>query len=79
MRIPFRSNPHNSGIYIVEYLFVVLSVSRKDLSGYHSFALPALPYNYWNSHCSACLQPCAFLAGDYILLGRLTGHLNGGK
>ncbi|GHJ87333.1 hypothetical protein NliqN6_3735 [Naganishia liquefaciens] len=46
MRIPFRSNPHSTGIYIVEYLFVVLS-------------------------------PCAFLAADYILLGRITRHLNG--
>ncbi|KAJ9122449.1 hypothetical protein QFC22_001874 [Naganishia vaughanmartiniae] len=46
MRIPFRSNPHSTGIYIVEYLFVVLS-------------------------------PCAFLAADYILLGRITNHLNG--
>lgn len=24
MRIPFRNSPHSTGIYIVEYLFVVL-------------------------------------------------------
>jgi hypothetical protein len=28
MRIPFRSDPHNTTIYIVQYLFIVLSVSR---------------------------------------------------
>jgi hypothetical protein len=27
MRIVFRTNPHSSGVYIVQYLFVVLSVS----------------------------------------------------
>lgn len=27
MRIPFRSDPHNTTIYIVQYLFIVLSVS----------------------------------------------------
>lgn len=46
MRIPFRSNPHSTGIYIIEYLFVVLS-------------------------------PCAFLAGDYIVFGRLVQMLDG--
>lgn len=46
MRIPFRTNPHSTGIYIVEYLFVVLS-------------------------------PCAFLAGDYIVFGRLVQMLDG--
>ncbi|KDN47510.1 hypothetical protein RSAG8_03650, partial [Rhizoctonia solani AG-8 WAC10335] len=41
-------DPHSKGIYIAEYLFVVLS-------------------------------PCAFLAADYILLGRLVEHLNAGQ
>ncbi|KIR37185.1 integral membrane protein [Cryptococcus deuterogattii MMRL2647] len=45
LRIAFRTNPHSSGLYIVCYLFVVLS-------------------------------PCAFLAGDYILLGRLVQYLD---
>ncbi|WVW82412.1 hypothetical protein I302_104419 [Kwoniella bestiolae CBS 10118] len=45
LRVAFRKNPHSSGLYIVCYLFVVLS-------------------------------PCAFLAGDYILLGRLVQYLN---
>lgn len=63
LRIAFRTNPHstgelrynlpmvdtcltvNIGLYIVCYLFVVLS-------------------------------PCAFLAGDYILLGRLVQYLD---
>jgi hypothetical protein len=31
MRIPFRSDPHNTTIYIVQYLFIVLSVSRLGL------------------------------------------------
>lgn len=48
MRIPFRTSPHSRGIYIVQYLFVVLS-------------------------------PCAFLAADYILLGRLTLHLSSNR
>ncbi|WWD17784.1 hypothetical protein CI109_102226 [Kwoniella shandongensis] len=46
LRVVFRSNPHSTGLYIVCYLFVVLS-------------------------------PCAFLAGDYILLGRLVQYLEG--
>ncbi|KAK8866017.1 hypothetical protein IAR55_001168 [Kwoniella newhampshirensis] len=46
LRVAFRSNPHSTGLYIVCYLFVVLS-------------------------------PCAFLAGDYILLGRLVQFLEG--
>ncbi|OWT36398.1 integral membrane protein [Cryptococcus neoformans] len=45
LRIAFRTNPHSTGLYIVCYLFVVLS-------------------------------PCAFLAGDYILLGRLVQYLD---
>ncbi|WVQ85253.1 hypothetical protein IAT38_007418 [Cryptococcus sp. DSM 104549] len=45
LRVAFRNNPHSSGLYIVCYLFVVLS-------------------------------PCAFLAGDYILLGRLVEFLD---
>lgn len=46
LRIPLRSNLHSTGIYVVEYLFVVLS-------------------------------PCALLAADYIILGRLSQHLDG--
>lgn len=46
LRIPLRNNPHSTGLYIVMYLFVVLS-------------------------------PCALLAGDYILLGRLVDHIDG--
>lgn len=45
LRLAFRNNPHSQAIYILQYLFVVLS-------------------------------PCAFLAGDYILLGRLVAHLD---
>lgn len=37
--------PESKGLYIVEYLFVVLS-------------------------------PCAFIAADYVLLGRLARHLD---
>lgn len=47
-RFGLTRNPHSQGIYIAEYLFVVLS-------------------------------PCAFLAGDYILLGRLARYLDAGK
>ncbi|WVQ97387.1 hypothetical protein IAU59_004499 [Kwoniella sp. CBS 9459] len=45
LRVVFRNNPHSTGLYIVCYLFVVLS-------------------------------PCAFLAGDYILLGRMVSYLD---
>jgi hypothetical protein len=47
-RFGLHVHPESSGIYIVEYLFVVLS-------------------------------PCAFIAADYILLGRLAKHLNADK
>lgn len=32
MRIPFRNDPHNTAIYIVQYLFIVLSVSLSCVS-----------------------------------------------
>ena len=64
MRLALRKNPHSEGVYIVMYLFVVLSVSpqvhRRDLKA--------------ESH-----KPCAFLAANYILLGRLVRHLDGSK
>ncbi|KAJ7929961.1 RTA1-like protein [Mycena leptocephala] len=44
-RFGLHSNPESKGIYIVEYLFVVLS-------------------------------PCAFIASEYVLLGRLARYLN---
>ncbi len=31
LRIPLRSNIHSTGIYIVMYLFVVLSVSQTSI------------------------------------------------
>ncbi|PPQ98523.1 hypothetical protein CVT24_004014 [Panaeolus cyanescens] len=43
-RFGLHVHPQSKGIYIVEYLFVVLS-------------------------------PCAFIAADYVLLGRLAKHL----
>ncbi|KAJ4478175.1 RTA1-like protein [Lentinula aciculospora] len=43
-RFGLHSHPESKGIYIVEYLFVVLS-------------------------------PCAFIAAEYVLLGRLARHL----
>ncbi|CCO27565.1 hypothetical protein BN14_01548 [Rhizoctonia solani AG-1 IB] len=48
LRFGLTKDPHSRGIYIAEYLFVVLS-------------------------------PCAFLAADYIILGRLVAHLNAGQ
>ncbi|KAI0318696.1 RTA1-like protein [Amylostereum chailletii] len=47
-RFGLTLNPESKAIYIVEYLFVVLS-------------------------------PCAFIAADYILLGRLARHVNAGQ
>ncbi|PPR07047.1 hypothetical protein CVT26_005248 [Gymnopilus dilepis] len=47
-RFGLHSHPESKGIYIVEYMFVVLS-------------------------------PCAFIAADYVLLGRLAKHLNADK
>jgi hypothetical protein len=62
-RLVLRNNIHSNGVYIVMYLFVVLSVSPS--------VLPDL-----DSSSRGRLQPCAFLAGDYILLGRLVQHLD---
>ncbi|KAF8897589.1 RTA1 like protein-domain-containing protein [Infundibulicybe gibba] len=45
VRFGLALHPESKGLYIVEYLFVVLS-------------------------------PCAFIAADYVLLGRLARHLN---
>ncbi|KAI0036771.1 RTA1-like protein [Vararia minispora EC-137] len=47
-RFGLARQPESRPIYIVEYLFVVLS-------------------------------PCAFIAADYVLLGRLARHLNAGQ
>jgi hypothetical protein len=47
-RFGLAKQPDSKGIYIVEYLFVVLS-------------------------------PCAFIAADYVLLGRLARHLDAGR
>ncbi|EIN10469.1 RTA1-like protein [Punctularia strigosozonata HHB-11173 SS5] len=44
-RFGLHEHPESKGIYIAEYLFVVLS-------------------------------PCAFIAADYVLLGRIARHLN---
>jgi hypothetical protein len=46
-RFGLHYQPQSKGIYIVEYLFVVLS-------------------------------PCAFIAADYVLLGRLAAYLESG-
>lgn len=48
LRFGLHSNPDSKGIYITEYLFVVLS-------------------------------PCGFIAGEYVLLGRLSRWLRGDK
>lgn len=47
-RFGLHTMPESKGIYIVEYLFVVLS-------------------------------PCAFIAADYVLLGRMSRHLDCAK
>jgi len=46
LRFGLHKNPQSKGIYIPEYLFIVLS-------------------------------PCAFIAAEYVLLGRLAKHLRG--
>ena len=87
MRIPFRQNPHSKGVYIVQYLFLVLSVSlsrgliyidqeraRTDHSHVILLRAPSLACSPARA---AAHQPCAFLAADYILLGRIVSHLNG--
>jgi len=48
IRFGLHIHPQSKGLYIVEYLFIVLS-------------------------------PCAFIAADYVLLGRLAKHLNADK
>ena len=85
MRIPFRQNPHSKGVYIVQYLFLVLSVSlprgfisvesrRARTDPVHDFVLRARLLAYSPAYLA---QPCAFLAADYILLGRIVSHLTG--
>lgn len=56
--------PESKGLYIGEYLLVVLSVRLPILPSFVPFSL-YIPR-----------QPCAFIAADYILLGRLARHLN---
>ena len=86
MRIPFRQDPHNKAVYIVQYLFLVLSVSRhRGQSGSVStnsvlvivVSCPLARSSDRPLARSPTPQPCAFLAADYILLGRIVSHLNG--
>jgi hypothetical protein len=84
LRVVLRNNPHSTGLYIVQYLFVVLSVS---LSGLASCDPPGRHYvrdgrngglasrEENGVEIKSNPQPCAFLAGDYILLGRIVQHL----
>ena len=64
LRVVLRDQPHSTGLYIAQYLFVVLSV--------RSPSFDIVPLYQGCAHT----QPCAFLAGDYILLGRIVSHLN---
>jgi hypothetical protein len=61
--VVLRDQPHSTGLYIAQYLFVVLSVRFRLFPSYTAAQ-------------AADIQPCAFLAGDYILLGRIVSHLN---
>ena len=65
-RFGLHVKPDAKGLYITEYLLVILSVR---------FAFP-----YLFQHRITCdVQPCAFIAANYILLGRLARYLGGGK
>ncbi len=66
-RFGLHVKPDSKGIYIAEYLFVILSVS--PLFGHFWFELCA----------TSNVQPCAFIAADYVLLGRLARYLGSGK
>jgi hypothetical protein len=60
--------PESKGIYIAEYLLVVLSVHR----------FPYFPPTR-RPDAQPIFQPCAFIAAVYVLLGRLALHLNAGQ
>ena len=62
-RFVLHNHPDSKGAYIVEYLFVVLSVCRRRMC-IHFQILTLLS------------QPCAFIAAEYVLLGRLALDLN---
>lgn len=64
-RFALHIEPNSQGIYIVEYLFVTLSVG------------PIFLFFFFPTTSNA--QPCAFIASDYILLGRLVRYLESGK
>jgi hypothetical protein len=63
LRFGLHSHPESKGIYIVEYLFVVLSVG--SLLCHYQVTLD--PYSP---------QPCAFIAADYVLLSRLSRYID---
>lgn len=63
IRFGLHVHPQSKGLYIIEYLFVVLSVRLHMVH----FARAIF------THCTR--QPCAFIAADYVLLGRISKHL----
>ncbi|KAK4686239.1 hypothetical protein P7C73_g3894, partial [Tremellales sp. Uapishka_1] len=76
LRIPLRTNVQSNGLYIVMYLFVVLSVSANFQTPIH---LPPRAGSTLVALADICPQPCAFLAADYILLGRIVDHLDASR
>lgn len=66
-RFGLHVKPDSRGIYIAEDFFVILSVSP-------------FVWTFWFERCDTFnVQPCAFIAADYVLLGRLARYIGSGK
>ena len=66
-RFALHVKPDSRGIYIAEDFFVILSVSL-------------LFEHFWfEPRATSNVQPCAFIAANYVLLGRLARYLGSGK
>ena len=62
IRFGLHLHPQSKGLYIIEYLFVVLSVRLYAV-------------HFVGAIFTHFRQPCAFIAADYVLLGRISKHL----
>lgn len=80
LRLGVRQNLHSKGLYIAQYLFVVLSVSS-----YHRSALLRFPQTNARSPALSLLVSYKWARyvpretdpkGDYILLGRIVSYFD---
>lgn len=79
MRYGLHVDPLNKNLYIMEYLFVVLSVRVATTSPFPLVIGHLVIKTHYIKTKSKSNQPCAFIAADYVLLGRLARHLGCGQ